>query len=47
MNAALHKNQAELGVPVLPVAVQMLAHGQGLLDQVVQILGDGGGETCA
>lgn len=45
VDAALHENETELGVAVLPVAVQMLAHGHGLLDELVQILGDGGGEA--
>merc|ERR1719161_2507263 len=38
MNAALAKNQTELGILILAVAVKMLADGDGLLDQVVQIL---------
>ena len=39
MDSALDKNQPELGVFVLPVSLQMLPDGDGLLDQVVAILG--------
>jgi len=47
VDAALHENETELGVAVLPVAVQVLAHGHGLLDQLVQILGNFGGEALS
>ena len=39
VDPTLHKNQPELGIPVLPVPLQMLPDGDGLLDQVVAILG--------
>lgn len=45
VNAALDENEAELAVAVLPVALQVLAHANGLLDEVVQVLGQGSGET--
>ncbi len=32
VDSALHENQAELGVLVLAVHLQVLAHGHGLLD---------------
>lgn len=40
VDAALHQNEAELGVLVLALALQVLAHGNGLLDQAVQVLRD-------
>lgn len=40
VNTALYKNQTKLGVLVLTVPLQMLAHSHSLLDQVVQVLGD-------
>ena len=45
VDAALHENEAELAVLVLPEAVEMLAHGHGLLDEEVQVLGDLGGKA--
>ena len=45
MNSALDQNQSELGVLVLSVTFQVLADGNSLLDQVVQILRDLGGKT--
>ena len=42
VDPALHKNQPELGIPVLPVPLQMLPDGDGLLDKVVDVLGQGG-----
>lgn len=45
VNARLDQNQAKLGVGVLTVLLQMLAHVDGLLDQMVQIFRDGGGEA--
>ena len=42
MDSALDKNQPELGVFVLPVSLQMLPDGDGLLDKVVDVLGQGG-----
>ncbi len=38
MNSALNENQSELGVFVLSVSLKMLSDGDGLLDQMVQIL---------
>lgn len=46
MDTRLSKNQAEFGVLVLVVALQMLTDGDGLLDQEVQILRKIGGETA-
>lgn len=40
MDAGFDQNQAVLGVAVLAVALKMLADGDGLLDQVVQVLGN-------
>lgn len=42
VDAGLDQNQTELAVRVLAVPLQVLADGDGLLDQVVQILGDVG-----
>jgi len=39
VNSALDQNESELGVLVLSVALQVLADGDGLLHQVVQVLG--------
>lgn len=38
LHAGLDENEAELGVPVLAVGGQMLADGNGLLDEHVQVL---------
>ena len=35
VNPALHQNQSELGILVLPVPLQMLPDCDGLLDQMV------------
>lgn len=40
MYPALDQDQAELGVLVLPVPLQMLPNRDRLLDEMVQILGD-------
>lgn len=40
MDTRLDENQAELGVHVLAVALKVLANRNGLLDQVVEVLGD-------
>ena len=45
VDSALDKNQPELGVFVLPVSLQMLPDGDGLLDQVVHVLGQLGGHA--
>merc|ERR1719278_2021828 len=47
VDSALDKNQPELGVFVLPVSLQMLPDGDGLLDQVVHILGQLWGHALA
>ncbi len=46
MDARLDENESELGVPVFPVDLEMLAHRDGLFDQVPQVLWDGGGQSC-
>lgn len=38
VNARLDEDEAELGVLVLAVALEVLAHGDGLLDEVVEVL---------
>ena len=38
MNAGLDQNEVELGVLVLSVLLEVLAHRDGLLDEVVEIL---------
>jgi len=40
MDPALHQNQPELGVPVLPIPLQMLPDAHSLLDEVVSVLGE-------
>ena len=39
MDPALNQNEPELGISVLPVPLKMLPDGDGLLDQMVAILG--------
>lgn len=46
MDAGFDEDEAELGVLVATVALQVLADGHRLLDEHVQVLGDLGGETC-
>ena len=46
MHSALDENEAELGVLVLSVALQMLAHRHSLLDQMVKILWDLRAQSC-
>lgn len=46
MNSALHENEAELGVLVLTIALEVLSDGDSLLDQVVEVLGEGRCETA-
>ena len=41
------ENEPELGVLVLPVPLEMLPDGDGLLDQVVAVLGQLGGHALA
>ena len=45
VNAGLDENETELGVHVLAVALEVLAHADSLFNQVVQILGQSGGKT--
>ena len=45
MDSGLDENKTELGIPVLPVLLQMLADGHGLLDEEVQILWNIGSQT--
>lgn len=45
MDTGLDENETELGVLVLAVALKVLADGNSLLDEVVQILGELGGEA--
>lgn len=46
MDPRLDENEAELGVLVATVALEVLADGHGLLDKHVKVLRDLGGETC-
>jgi len=45
VNAGLDENQTELRVLVLAVLLEVLANVDGLLDQVVQVLGQFGAQT--
>src|SRR5690554_4172568 len=45
MDTGLDQNEAELAIAILAVALQVLADGDGLLDQVVEVLGDLGGKA--
>ena len=45
MDSGLDQNKSELGVLVLFVSLQVLSNLDSLLNQHVQILGDGGGEA--
>jgi hypothetical protein len=45
VNAGLDQDQTKLGVFVLPVGFKVLANGDSLLYEVVEILRDGGSET--
>jgi len=42
VDTRLNQNQTELGVLVLAIALQMLADADGLLDQMVEVLGQTG-----
>ena len=45
MDARLDENEAELGVLVLAVGLEVLADGDGLLDEVPEVLRDRRRET--
>ena len=45
MDAALNKNESELGVLVLAELLEMLPNRDSFLDQVVQVLGHLGSQT--
>ena len=47
VDPALHKNESELGVLVLPIPLKMLPDRDCLLDQVVAVLGQLGGHALA
>jgi hypothetical protein len=46
VDTRLDENEAELAVLVLAVALKVLADGDGLLDQEVEVLGEFGSEAC-
>jgi len=45
VDTGLDKNETELGILVLAVLLQVLAHGDGLLDKAVQVLREGWGKS--
>ena len=45
VDSALDKDETELAVLVLAVLLEVLADGDGLLDEVVEVLGDAGSKT--
>jgi len=45
MDTGLNANEAELGVAILAELLKMLADADGLLDEVVEVLGNLGGEA--
>jgi len=45
MDAGLHQDETELGVTVLAAALEVLADGDGLLDEEVEVLWDVGREA--
>ena len=45
VNAGLDENEAELGVLVLAVGLEVLADGDSLFDEVPEVLGDLGSKT--
>jgi len=45
VDTRLDKNEAELGVLILAVGVKVLADGDGLLDEVVEVLRETGSKT--
>lgn len=46
VDTGLNETETVLGIEVLAVDLQVLTDGDGLLDQVVEILRDGRSETC-
>jgi len=46
VDSAFDQDKSELGILVLLVAIQVLSHGNSLLNQHVQILRDSRGKTC-
>ena len=44
-DTALNQDKTELAVLILAVPLQMIANGDGLLDQVVNVFGEGGSKT--
>ena len=47
MDTRLDQDETELGVLVLAVGLEVLADGDGLLDEVPEVLGDRGRETLS
>lgn len=47
VDAGLDQNEAKLGILVATVALEMLAHGDGLLDKHIQVFRDLSGKTCS
>merc|ERR1712078_736789 len=45
VDAGLNENETELGVLVLAVLLEVLAHGNSLLDEAVEVLWEGWGEA--
>lgn len=45
MDTGLDENEAELGVPVLAVGLKVLADGNSLLDEHVEVLWDVGAQA--
>jgi hypothetical protein len=46
VDTGLNENETELGVLILAVTLKVLADGNSLLDEHVQILGELGSEAC-
>ena len=46
VDTRLDQDKTELGVLVLAVSLEVLAHANSLLDQAVQIFWDGRGKRC-
>ena len=45
VDSGLNKNHSELGILVTTVSLEVLSDRDGLLDEVVEVLGDGWGEA--